>query len=305
MSREKGRTRQGKQKKDFFCKKSHDAKNATPSKRYSRVNHNKKRTSKAQAIVQARKEKAQDQEQAGVITKPVSVKKKLFLRVDLDTSLEQDAAATPNENTFPTDLELKLDESSSPKKQRSGFIAASLNRLSALSPLKLAPLKNAPRQVLTRVPTPSWRRRAMTMNHPPPKTPGSVLSPAPASSIVKLWQNHNTTATPKRTTRSSLLPPRAPPTSERSFFEMPSVMTASPVVKTWTTANKTATTPRSALVRRRRRSTTMTPGRLFADVHLSSLFAKGVSLRRGDDDDDDDDDKDKNDAVTQTPGRSF
>ena len=302
MSREKGRTRQGKQKKDFFCKKNHDAKNATPSKHYIRVN--KKRTSKAQAIVQARKEKMNDQEQAGVITKPFSVKKKVFLRVDLDTSFDQDAAATPNENTFLTELELKLDEESpSPKKQRPGFIAASLNRLSALSPLKLVPLKNANRQVWTRVPTPSWRRRAMTMN-PPPKTPGSVLSPAPASSIVKLWQNHNTTTTPKSTTtRSSLLPPPAPPSSEHAFFEMPSVMTASPVVKTWTTATKTTTTPRSALASRRHRlRRTMTPGTLFADVHLSSLFAKGVSLRRGDDNDDD---KDKNDVVTKTPGRSF
>lgn len=281
MSREKGRTRQGKQKKTFFFKKNRDTNKSAPPSPSSR------RTEKR--ILQARKVKMEKQQDAGVVVKPFSAvknknknKEKVYIRHDLDTPFQGGGGDAKPAFSLTTN---------SSQEKKPGFMA----RLSAMSPVKLVSLKKA---------TPRHRRRQASLSSAalvqvaPPKTPPVHY----ASSIVKLYDEDednkkglSSSATTTTKKKPSWLPPTTPTTST-SFAAMPSVMTASPIVATWTQPRRLSTA---------RSTVMMTPVSRFVHFQLPALFAKEATLLFLDDEDETTPGVATTTMTTMTPGRPF
>jgi hypothetical protein len=250
MSREKGRTRQGKKKKTAFAV-AKDRVFKTP--RRKEVHRQKK------GILQARQNKMENQESNGAVVKPTPSKKSV-----LHGRFEA-IFRSPHKESMEYKESSPVEEK--PAKARPGLFAASLNRLSSLTPIKLVSLKKKSRVVMTHVP-PVVPPPSIKVAHTTPLT--KQLRPLPPSSIVKTWNT-------SQAMRSYASLPSTPTYCHQRHQEqalplMPSIMASSPVVKTW----QAAATPRRGY-----RMTPLSASRL-ASIRLPTLFSKEVSFQKDD-----------------------
>ena len=268
MSREKGRTRQGKKKTAFFATKG--GSNAVKSPRKNQK----------QQRIKMQRDKARDAkhvfyQDAGVIAKPTTIKKKQQTVASQTTGTRLCSPAAKKTLSFATPTKEEESDTVMPRSSTAKTKTPFQRRLSAMSPFKLFPLKKktSSKPVPPVVVDAASAENVATL----PKTPAAKKLPtalAP-SSIVKLWSlrrnnddskestRFKSTTTPKK---PSLLPkPQLTPVfaQEPSLVPMPSAM-ASPIVTTWDA--------------RRRSSSSMTPLSRYTMMTLPALFSKNLSL---------------------------
>ena len=200
--------------------------------------------------LEARKLKMERNEEAGVVTNPTP-SKNVFIRHEFDTGfgVPDLKEVEPSLEESPTSPAPKFTMS----KSRPGLIAVSLNKLSAMSPLTLVPLKPKPRVAWKCVP-PVTRPPAVLA----PKTPGAQkLIPVPPSTIVKIWEDG------KESSKKPSLLPKTPSQDKTFVLKMPSAM-MSPIVQTWKATPRRTKTPLSK--------------KKFSNFSLPTLFAKKASF---------------------------